>query len=50
MFGETDGDSILAGCEACHRANPNNHVRLSGLDNFTQYADASMVIYRGQAV
>jgi ribulose-bisphosphate carboxylase small chain len=47
MFGETDVDAILEECEACHRAHPDNHVRLLGLDNFAQCAGASMVIYRG---
>jgi ribulose-bisphosphate carboxylase small chain len=50
MFGETDVDAILAEAEACHKAHPNNHVRLLGLDNFAQCAGAAMVIYRGQAV
>jgi ribulose-bisphosphate carboxylase small chain len=47
MFGETDVDNILAECEACHKAHPDNHVRLLGLDNYAQCAGASMVIYRG---
>jgi ribulose-bisphosphate carboxylase small chain len=50
MFGETDVDAILAECDACHKAHPNNHVRLLGLDNFAQCAGAAMVIYHGQAV
>ena len=50
MFGETDIDAILAEVEACHKAHPNNHVRLLGLDNFAQCAGASMVIYRGKSV
>ena len=50
MFGETDVDAILAECEACHQAHPNNHVRLLGFDNYAQCAGASMVIYRGAAV
>ncbi len=50
LFGETDVDAILAECEACHNAHPNNHVRLLGFDNYAQSAGASMVIYRGQAV
>ncbi|MCB1851206.1 MAG: ribulose bisphosphate carboxylase small subunit, partial [Gammaproteobacteria bacterium] len=48
MFGESDVDAILAECEACHKAHPNNHVRLLGFDNYAQSAGASMVIYRGQ--
>ena len=48
LFGESDVDAILAECEACHKAHPNNHVRLLGLDNYAQCAGASMVIYRGE--
>jgi ribulose-bisphosphate carboxylase small chain len=48
MFGESDVDAILAECEACHKAHPNNHVRLLGLDNYAQCAGASMVIYRSE--
>ena len=50
MFGETDVDVILAEVEACHKAHPNNHVRLLGFDNFAQSAGTAMVIYRGVSV
>ena len=50
MFGETDVDRILAEAAACHKANPNNHVRLVGFDNFKQSQGAAMVIYRGKTV
>ena len=50
MFGETDVDAILAECEACHKAHPNNHVRLLGFDNYAQSKGAEMVIYRGTPV
>lgn len=50
MFGETDVDKILAEAKACHKANPDNHVRLIGYNNFTQSQGASMVIYRGKTV
>jgi ribulose-bisphosphate carboxylase small chain len=50
MFGETDVDRILAEAEACHKANPGNHVRLVGYDNFAQSQGAAMVIYRGKTV
>ena len=50
MFGETDVNRILAEAEACHKANPNNHVRLVGYDNFAQSQGAAMVIYRGKTV
>jgi len=50
MFGEVDVDTIIAECEACHQAHPQNHVRLLGFDNYAQSAGASMVIYRAPAV
>ncbi|MDE1892517.1 MAG: ribulose bisphosphate carboxylase small subunit [Betaproteobacteria bacterium] len=50
MFGETDVDAILAEAEACHKANPNNHVRLVGYDNDKQSQGAAMVVYRGKTV
>ena len=50
MFGETDVDKILAEAEACHKANPNHHVRLIGYDNYKQSQGAAMVIYRGRTV
>jgi len=50
MFGETDVDAILAEVDACHKAHPNNHVRLVGFDNYAQSKGAEMVIYRGKAV
>ncbi len=50
MFGETDVERILAEAEACHKANPDNHVRLVGYDNFAQSQGAAMVVYRGKTV
>ena len=50
MFGESDVSRILAEAEACHKANPDHHVRLVGYDNFKQSQGASMVIYRGKTV
>ena len=50
MFGETDVDAILAEIENCHKAHPENHVRLLGFDNYAQSAGAAMVIYRGKTV
>jgi len=50
MFGETDVDRILAEAEACHKAHPNNHVKLIGFDNFTQSKGAEMVVFRGKPV
>jgi len=48
MFGETNVDRILAEAEACHKANPENHVRLVGYDNYKQSQGTAMVIYRGK--
>jgi len=50
LFGETDVDRILGEAEACHKAHPNNHVRLVGFDNYAQSKGTEMVIYRGKAV
>lgn len=50
LFGETDVDAILGEVEACHKAHPNNHVRLVGFDNYSQSKGTEMVIYRGKAV
>ncbi|BBL35111.1 Ribulose bisphosphate carboxylase small chain 1 [Nitrosomonas stercoris] len=50
MFGETDVDRVLAEAEACHKANPNNHVRVVGYNNFNQSQGTSMVVYRGKTV
>ena len=46
MFGETDVDRILNEAELCHKANPGNHVRLIGYDNYKQSQGANMVVYR----
>jgi len=50
MFGETDVDRVLAEAAACHKANPNNHVRLIGYNNLNQSQGTAMVIYRGKTV
>ncbi|MCB1418306.1 MAG: ribulose bisphosphate carboxylase small subunit [Notoacmeibacter sp.] len=46
MFGETDVDAIFDEIEACKKANPNNHVRLIGYDNFKQTQGTAMVVHR----
>lgn len=50
MFGETSVERILAEAEACHKANPGNHVRLVGYDNYRQTQGTAMVIYRGSTI
>ena len=47
MFGETDVDTILNEAEACKAANPGNHVRLVGYDNYAQSQGTALVIFRG---
>ena len=49
MFGESDIDKILSEAEACHRAYPENHVRLVGYDRYRQTQGTAMVIFRGVA-
>jgi len=48
MFGEQSVDVVLAEIEACHRAHPNNHVRLIGYDNYSQSQGLAFVVYRGR--
>lgn len=48
MFGETNVDKIIAEIDACHKAYPNNHVKLIGYDNFKQSQGTAMVVYRGK--
>lgn len=50
LFGETNVDRVLAEAEACHKAHPNNHVRLVGYDNYAQSKGAEMVVFRGKPV
>jgi ribulose-bisphosphate carboxylase small chain len=50
MFGETDVDKVLAEAEACRKANPENHIRLVGYNNFNQSQGTAMVIFRGKTV
>jgi ribulose-bisphosphate carboxylase small chain len=50
MFGETDVERVLAEADACHKAHPNNHVRLIGYDNYAQSQGTAMVIFRGTPV
>ena len=46
FFGEKSVEKILAELEACHRANPGQHVRLIGYDNYTQSQGAAFIVYR----
>jgi ribulose-bisphosphate carboxylase small chain len=46
FFGEKSVEKILAELEACHRANPGQHVRLIGYDNYAQSQGAAFIVYR----
>ena len=46
FFGERSVERILAELEACHRANPGQHVRLLGYDNYTQSQGTAFIVYR----
>ena len=48
MFGEDSVDVIVSELEACHRAHPDDHVRLIGYDNYTQSQGSAFVVYRGK--
>ena len=48
FFGETDLNHVLAELEACHRAFPDHHVRLTGYDNYTQTQGAAFVVFEGR--
>ena len=50
LFGERDVDTIMTELTACRNANPGNHVRLIGYDNYAQSQGTALVIFRGQAV
>ncbi len=47
LFGESDINVVMNEINACHNANPGNHVRLIGYDNKRQTQGLSMVVYRG---
>ncbi|MEJ2578552.1 MAG: ribulose bisphosphate carboxylase small subunit [Kineosporiaceae bacterium] len=49
MFGVTDVDTVMAEVDACHEANPGDHVRLVGIDRRKQTQGLSVVVYRGEA-
>jgi ribulose-bisphosphate carboxylase small chain len=48
FFGEQNINTVLAELEACHRAFPDHHVRLTGYDNYTQSQGAAFVVFEGR--
>ena len=49
FFGAQELSDVVAELEACHRAYPNDHVRLTGYDNYTQSQGACFVVFQGRA-
>lgn len=47
MFGVTDADTVLEEIEACHQANPRDHVRVIGYDAKRQTQGLAFVVHRG---
>jgi ribulose-bisphosphate carboxylase small chain len=48
FFGEQDLNAVVGELEACHRAYPNDHVRLIGYDNYTQSQGTAFVVFEGR--
>jgi ribulose-bisphosphate carboxylase small chain len=48
FFGETDIGAVLAELDACHRAFPDHHVRLTGNDSYTQSQGSCFVVYEAR--
>ena len=48
FFGERDINTVLSELEACHRAFPDHHVRLTGYDNYTQSQGSAFVVFEGR--
>jgi ribulose-bisphosphate carboxylase small chain len=48
FFGATDAEEILAEVDACHEANPGDHVRLVGYDRRRQTQGLAVVVHRGE--
>ncbi len=49
FFGERDLGTVMAELEACHRAFPDHHVRLTGYDNYTQSQGSAFVVFEGRS-
>lgn len=48
MFGERDVNVVMAEAEACAKANPGHHVRVSAIDRYRQTMDFSLVVRRAE--
>jgi ribulose-bisphosphate carboxylase small chain len=48
FFGAQELSDVVSELEACHRAYPGHHVRLTGYDNYTQSQGSCFVVYEGR--
>ncbi|MCI0429819.1 MAG: ribulose bisphosphate carboxylase small subunit [Rhodospirillales bacterium] len=49
LFGERDVNVVMNELNACHNANPGDHVRVIGYDNKRQTQGLSMIVFRGKS-
>ncbi len=48
FFGQQNLEEVVTELEACHRAYPDHHVRLTGYDNYTQSQGTCFVVFEGR--
>ncbi|WP_462329738.1 ribulose bisphosphate carboxylase small subunit [Thiohalocapsa halophila] len=48
FFGAQELGDVVAELEACHRAYPDHHVKLTGYDNYTQSQGSAFVVFHGR--
>ncbi|MBL4711401.1 MAG: ribulose bisphosphate carboxylase small subunit [Gammaproteobacteria bacterium] len=48
FFGETNLQNVVDELDACRRAYPDHHVRLTGYDSYAQSQGSCFVVYEGR--
>lgn len=48
FFGETNLNRVVEELEACRRAYPDHHIRLTGYDAYTQSQGVCFVVFQGR--
>lgn len=48
FFGETNLNRVVEELEACRRAYPDHHIRLTGYDAYTQTQGVCFVVFQGR--
>ena len=48
FFGEQNLNRVVEELEACHRAYPDHHIRLTGYDSYTQSQGSCFVVFEGR--